>query len=396
MTSSEYTCPVCAFTDVRVFAQIPQMPVFCNVLWPTREAALEAARGDLKLGFCGRCGHVYNYAFDPDLLTYDQAYENSLHFSPRFQEYVDRLADHLIDAYSLSGKRAIDVGCGKGDFLKLLVEKGVGEGIGFDPSYEPELASNGTSESITIVQDLYSPAYTDYQADLVSCRHVLEHIQTPRDFMQTVRQAIGDRTGTAVFFEVPNVLYTLRERAIWDLIYEHCSYFSPLSLTYLFRESGFAVRHTDEAFGGQYLTLEAYPERTSASEGQANRDAAELDLLRQDVAAFAQRYEQKVAAWNQRLAAARHASERVVIWGSGSKGVTILNVLEARDQIEYAVDINPRKQGKHVAGTGQEIVPPAFLQTYQPDVIILMNAIYGSEVRQTVRDLGLDPQFEIA
>ncbi|MGI9174514.1 MAG: class I SAM-dependent methyltransferase, partial [Rhodothermales bacterium] len=245
-----------------------------------------------------------------------------------------------------------------------------------------------------IIQDLYSPAYTDYQADLVSCRHVLEHIQTPRAFVQTVRQSIGDQTGTAVFFEVPNVLFTLRELAIWDLIYEHCSYFSPLSLRYLFRENGFTVRRTDEAFGGQYLTLEAYPGQTS--EDVADGEAAELDVLRNDVADFAQRYEEKVAAWNRKLAAARQASERVVIWGSGSKGVTILNVLEARDQIEYAVDINPRKQGKHVAGTGQQIVPPAFLKTYQPDVIILMNAIYESEVRQTAKELGLDPRFEIA
>ena len=370
------------------------MPVFCNVLWPTREAALDAARGDLELGFCNHCGHVYNYAFDPDLLTYDQAYENSLHFSPRFQAFVEQLADHLIDTYSLSGKRAIDLGCGKGDFLKLLVEKGVGEGIGFDPSYEPELTSNGTSESVTIIQDLYSPAYADYQADLVSCRHVLEHIQTPRDFVQTVRQSIGDRAGTAVFFEVPNVLFTLRKLAIWDLIYEHCSYFSPLSLRYLFRENGFTVQRTDEAFGGQYLTLEAHPGQTS--EGQADGEAADLDVLQNDVADFARRYEEKVAAWNRKLEAARETSERVVIWGAGSKGVTILNVLEARAQIEYAVDINPRKQGKHVAGTGQQIVPPAFLQTYQPDVIILMNAIYEREVRQTAKELGLDPRFEIA
>ena len=395
MTSSPaYTCPVCASTDVRVFVRIAQMPVFCNVLWPTREAALDAARGDLELGFCNRCGHVYNYAFDPDLLTYDQAYENSLHFSPRFQAFVERLADHLIDTYSLSGKRAIDLGCGKGDFLKLLVEKGVGEGIGFDPSYEPELTPNGTSESVTIIQDLYSPAYADYQAELVSCRHVLEHIQTPRDFVQTVRQSIGDRAGTAVFFEVPNVLFTLRELAIWDLIYEHCSYFSPPSLRYLFQENGFTVQRTDEAFGGQYLTLEAYPGQTS--EGEADREADELDVLKSDVADFARRYEEKVAAWNRKLEAAREASERVVIWGAGSKGVTILNVLEARDQIEYAVDINPRKQGKHVAGTGQQIVPPAFLQSYQPDVIILMNAIYESEVRQTANELGLVPRFETA
>ena len=161
MTSSPaYTCPVCASTDVRVFVKIPQMPVFCNVLWPTREAALDAARGDLELGFCNHCGHIYNYAFDPDLLTYDQAYENSLHFSPRFQTFVEELADHLIDTYSLSGKACHRPRVRKRRLPEIAGGKRRwGKGIGFDPSYEPELTSNGTSESVTIIQDLYSPAY---------------------------------------------------------------------------------------------------------------------------------------------------------------------------------------------------------------------------------------------
>ena len=386
------TCPVCTSQQVDLFLEIEQVPVFCNVLWPTREAALEAARGDLRLGFCDVCGHVFNYAFDPDLLTYDQAYENSLHFSPRFRQYVEALADRLIGAYDLRGKRAIDVGCGKGDFLELLCAKGVGEGIGFDPSYEERLTPEQANGRITIIRDLYSPKYADYQADLVSCRHVLEHIQAPRRFMQTVRRAIGEAAGTAVFFEVPNVLFTLRELAIWDLIYEHCSYFSPPSLTYLFRTCGFEVRDVADAFAGQYLTLEAFPGEVDG----ANGSAAALQDLKREVASFARRYEEKVSAWKRKLEEAKQKEQRVVIWGAGSKGVTILNLLQARDQVAYAVDINPRKQGRHVAGTGQEIVSPESLRTYKPDVVILMNAIYEGEVRQAMDALGLSAELVTA
>jgi len=68
--------------------------------------------------------------------------------------------------------------------------------------------------------------------------------------------------------------------------------------------------------------------------------------------------------------------QRAVVWGAGSKGVTFLNVLNIQDQIEYVVDINLRKQGMYIAGTGQQIVPPEFLRNYQPDVVIVMNLIY--------------------
>ena len=87
------------------------------------------------------------------------------------------------------------------------------------------------------------------------------------------------------------------------------------------------------------------------------------------------------------------AGQRVVVWGGGAKGVTFLNTLKTQDQIEYVVDINPRKQGRYVPGTGQQIVPPEFLRDYQPDVVIVMNPIYKSEIEQIIKGLGLTAKF---
>ena len=60
-----------------------------------------------------------------------------------------------------------------------------------------------------------------------------------------------------LFFEVPNVLYTLRDMGIWDLIYEHFSYFNSFSITNLFRRSGFEVLDVYETYDSQFLCLEA-------------------------------------------------------------------------------------------------------------------------------------------
>ena len=96
-------CPVGQTDDVVVFLEIPGVPVLCNVLSATPEEARAVPRGDLRLGFSPASGHVYNYAFDPALLAYSQAYENSLHFSPRFQaEMTPRTVPNTVDMTSAS------------------------------------------------------------------------------------------------------------------------------------------------------------------------------------------------------------------------------------------------------------------------------------------------------
>src|SRR3546814_19519297 len=61
------------------------------------------------------------------------------------------------------------------------------------------------------------------------------------------------------FFEVPNALFVFDRLSVWDIIYEHVSYFTPNSLSRAFALAGYAVRHLEEAFGGQFLWIEAVP-----------------------------------------------------------------------------------------------------------------------------------------
>ena len=75
--------------------------------------------------------------------------------------------------------------------------------------------------------------------------------------VDTVRRSLEKNPRAAVYFEVPNVLFTLRQNGVWDIIYEHRSYFGPQSLHRLFTSAGFHVRDVRESFGGQYLSLEA-------------------------------------------------------------------------------------------------------------------------------------------
>jgi hypothetical protein len=385
-TSSTLRCTACSAQTVRVFVELSAVPVHCNLLWPDRDGALASPRGDMRLGFCSTCGHVFNTAFDPGLMEYTQAYENSLHFSPRFQAYAEDLADRLIARHNIRNTDVIDIGCGKGDFLALLCERGDNKGYGFDPSYVPEIMPPERAARMTIIRDFYSPAYTSYKADLITCRHVLEHIQFPRNFVTNVRTAVGTRISTVVFFEVPNVLYTLKDLGIWDLIYEHCSYFSGPSLASVFRACGFAVQELHELYEGQFLGIATTPDRQDTPVSSPSPDVRMLAGL---VEKFADSYSAKVQEWRGRFSSWSTRGERVAVWGGGSKGVTFLNTLKPGETVGCMVDINPRKQGMFVAGTGQKVVSPEYLKEYQPDAVVIMNPIYRDEIRRQLKDLGI-------
>ena len=45
-----------------------------------------------------------------------------------------------------------------------------------------------------------------------------------------------------------------------------------------------------------------------------------------------------------------------------------------------------------MAGSGHEIVGPDYLQTYQPDVVIVMNPIYQDEIAADLNNRGLNPK----
>lgn len=394
-TLLEHTCSVCGSPHLVPFFSMQDVPVFCNVLHSEQQAARNCTKGDIELAFCCECGFITNVAFDPAKLNYSQDYENSLHYSPRFREYIDSLTTRLVENYELYEKNVIEIGCGKGDFLVSLCETGDNRGVGFDPSYIPRAEHHHLGDRVRFIRDLYSENYQDCQADLICCRHTLEHIPNPLDLLKPLRQAIGDRHDTAVFFEVPNALDTFHRLAIWDILYEHCTYFVPSSLAQVFSSCGFEITNLSEAFAGQFLCLEALPvSDKGAADGKGKLDNTEkIEQLCRDIAAFRSNFQAKLENWQQKLAQIVRTKQKAVVWGAGAKGVTFLNLLKVQGAIEYIVDMNFRKHWKYVAGTGQQIVPPEFLQVYRPDVVIVMNPIYEQEIRQLMTDLGLTSEI---
>jgi hypothetical protein len=388
-------CPVCNSIAPAKLVHIQGVPVFCNVLRETREQALRAESGDIDLVFCNSCAHVFNAAFDPERITYNPQYDNTLDYSPTFQKYIRQLTQRLVSAYQLQEKDIIEVGCGQGEFLRRLAQSGQNRCLGFDPSYNDRQDDSEPSNGrITIIQDHYSKQYAHHRADFLVCRQVLEHIKEPVAFLRMIRSAGTGRADPIIFVEVPNAMHTIKDLGIWDLIYEHCGYFTSLSLSRLFIEAGLTPLNLEEAFGGQYLCIEGHAANQDRERHPAGPDLSAADV-KQDVRAFSDNYRHTVSEWQRILAEIRNSGAKAAIWGAGSKGVTFLNLMPSRDVIDFVIDINPHKQGLYVPGTGQQVMSPDRLAETLPEVIIVMNPIYLEEIQEMVNNLNLPKDLNL-
>ncbi|MGH3111912.1 MAG: class I SAM-dependent methyltransferase [Gaiellaceae bacterium] len=370
-----------------MFHEQGSIPVHSCRLVETREEALAFPRGTLRLAFCPDCGFITNTAYDAALQDYGVAYEETQGFSPRFRDFARTLAQRWIERNDLRGKTVLEIGCGKGEFLSLLCELGENRGIGVDPAFVEERLSTEAGDRLRFIRDLYDERYAHLETDAVVCRHTLEHIAPVADFLALVRRTLGDRSGTLVLFDLPDVLRVLREPAFWDVYYEHCSYFSAGSLARLFRRSGFRVIALERDYDDQYLVIDALPGADDGSRPLPLEESPEE--LRQDVVSFRRSLEEITGRWRARLVAARADGRRAAIWGAGSKGVSFLTTLDVGEEIAYAVDINPFKQRKFLAGTGHAVVGPAHLLEEPPDLVVAMNSIYLPEIRAQLDGLGL-------
>jgi hypothetical protein len=377
-------CPGCQSETSTPFYSVPSVPVHQVQLVPSREAALACRRGHIGLRFCRRCGFVWNAAFDVALMRYDEDYESTQTVSPTFNRFHERLARDLIARFDLHGRTIVEVGCGQGEFITMLAEMGCNRGWGFDRVNRGE----DGSPAVTFVKDFYGPAYADLAPDFVCCKMTLEHVHDTGAFLQSMRQAIGERPEAVIFFMIPEITRILELRAFWDVYYEHCSYYSPGALARHFRIAGFDPIDVWCDYDDQYVLIAARPGTGRSPTLAAEQPAA---ALAPKVEAFTEGVAADLAQWRSWLEERRRQGDKTVLWGGGSKAVAFLTTLGAGDEIAYTVDLNPRRSGTFIAGTGHRIVAPAALADDPPDALIVMSPIYLPEIKAQLHALGVQP-----
>ncbi len=358
-------CPVCGASDPWLSVRRARIPIFQNVVHASRAAALAADQAAFTLGTCRGCGFSWNTSFDAGLMIYDEQYDNHVE-SPLFSDYYRQLAAMLIARFGITDGTVYDVGCGKGEFLRVFASLAPGvHCIGIDPSCTP--VSEGNFE---LRRTRFEPSVFSGDARLVLLRHVLEHIDAPLGFLQALRTAMP---AAPLFVEVPDFDWILQAGAFWDFCYEHCNYFTPASLAGTLRRAGFDIIEARRSFGDQYQWALALPAAADAGPGHIDADA---DAAIAGVAAYLAAEDEHL----DRLRARADAAGGLTLWGMATKGV-MLSVMLGAHRIRGGIDMNPGKHGRFAPGSGVEIHPAAWLTSLPPAAeVLVMNPNYHAEI----------------
>ncbi|MFC7550381.1 methyltransferase domain-containing protein [Plantactinospora sp. GCM10030261] len=417
-------CPACDSPDLAPVADLGPVPALCGVTWARRDEAVSSPAGPMVLRHCPACAHVVNVAFRPGLLEYDGTYDNNLHHSPTFREYVRGLARRLDADHRLAGRTVLELGCGKGDFLRELAAVSGCRGVGYDASFEGDV---GADDDLTFVRGflpLDGTHPTDLAPDFLVTRHVLEHLEDPYAFLVGLRGLADDRPVRG-YFEVPNASYDFAT-AGWDCIYPHVSYFNAESLRRMVERAGFQVTRVSTSFSDIFLSVEVAA-NPSEPVGTVAVDAGVVRRQLAKLGDFAVRYAETVSTWRSTIARLSAEGANPVLWGAGARGVAFLSAVDGptagsavdgqavnrsgagsgvdrpgvTPRVDHArlsgvIDLNPNKWGRYLPVTGHRISAPDEIVAMKCRCVIITNPAYRDEIGERLRRMGVDADILVA
>ncbi len=170
------------------------------------------------------------------------------------------------------GGAVLEVGCGDGTLLELLRGLGHHDVLGIDPGRAAAAQATARGVIHGFFPDDLPPQKRGARYERVVLRHVLEHIETPREFVAELAACLAP--DGELWIEVPDLDATLATGR-WSNFYQlHCNYFDADTLDTARRDRGSAVHRrarSSTCSAGRCCgaTAEDHPRRRPARDGAA-------------------------------------------------------------------------------------------------------------------------------
>lgn len=402
-------CPVCGNDrDHALIEQRPRVPMLQNTTLQTIEEAAAYPTGQLEMLRCSSCTFVWNQAFDPSLIVYDESYNNDVSTSDYYIAHLNSMADRVLATIPDNVPiHYVEIGCGEGDFLRLVMQRANGRcvsAIGFDPSFtgEDKLPQGARVYKSFFGKDQVS--LVPNEANIICSRHTIEHVADSNAFASGLASLI-DSDHRRLLIETPDANWILQNSAFQDFFYEHCSIYTPKSIQRLLANHNLSCQVTP-VYDGQYMWTEAWlnnekhstthlPHATTNRATPENIDPEDTEFLDDGLATqYVQNRDAMIQHWTQYLQSQKQRGP-IAIWGAASKGVTFALIANNASgvEIDFAIDLNKAKQGRFLPTTGLPVISPS--QAHEKGVlsVVIMNPNYESEIKTLAAEMNWDVEF---
>jgi len=266
--------------------------------------------------------------------------------------------------------RLLDVGCGKGAFLRAFGEKfpewtlaGCDQGD----------ANRSVIEAISGIEFYSSgpPADAPGKFDLIAMSHVLEHVPHPVTFLSDLRSTLRD--SGLLMVHGPNVA----ENPFDLLVADHCTHFVAGTVSAVAATAGYVVERVAEDWVAKELTMVARPAPPESVQKSPIAGPADPEKVSRSV--FAK------TAWLLGVAsAARMLAEKVEfgIFGTAIAGVWL--DAETGERATFFCDEDTSRTGKHLLG--RPVILPAEAKAPADIYLPMPHSIAGRIVQRLARD----------
>ncbi len=377
--ATKYSCLACKSIYNYEIAHWERMPLSILGLPRSEREALDTPDYEMNVRQCASCSHVFHTEFRYEHVPYRDGSNMVFNESILWREYQDDLAKEWARDYGIHDTCVVEIGCGEGRFLERFQAFG-NRCIGFEPGPDSKLVIDRGIECFA--EYFHGRRLFDLQPEAILCRHVLEHLDAPVDFLEDIAIACREAgMQPVVLAEVPLIEKAIEQRRLNDFQYEHVSYFTQLSLRTAFERAGFEVLDVRPRFNEEVVTIAARP-----------KIGATLEQIRNGALAFKNGVDSQIVNVQTTLKSWRDAGKKTALWGGTGRGTALINMFRiTRDVVDIVIDSDLRKSGGFVPGTGQKIQPPSFLDTNPVDRIVICTNWRARDIEREIReDCGLD------
>lgn len=338
-------CPACQSKDTDFLFDMGLQPLSLVDMQDDPDKSAELEKHPIRLRICHNCCHVYNEAFDPTVEQYDGAGCRMYNNGSSWQEHMAEVKKRI---ESLMVSTVVEIGAGDCSFLKSLAMLPGSKKIAVDPCEAVEVASD---YGIGFYREYFSAYYhipEDAGSTLIVMRHLLEHMDDPRHFLEEiVKDNLRRRPDnpTWMYIEVPCAKVALENCRVEDWTYEHPQHFTETSMQAMLGGLGLAF-NLWPSYGDEVLCCLVYLPPAMGKMFDSDEIVCNYDRVGKLIL--------KVADWIDANA------DNIVLWGGAGKSAMFLNLLTCRDDLTV-VDSHDMKWGMYVPGTRLRIQNPAVI-----------------------------------